>query len=451
MTENQKWMQRDLSVVWHPCTQMKDHETYPLVPIKRGEGVWLYDFDDNKYLDGISSWWVNVFGHANPKINQAVKDQLDQLEHVIMAGFTHEPMIRLSEELVSITRDGLDYCFYADNGSSCIESALKMSMHYWRNVGEPTKNKFVTFTNSYHGETVGAMSVGDAPLYTQSYKSMLFDTFKVTAPDLYEKAEDETEEAYTLKRFAEMEALIHDHHHEIAAVILEPLVQCAGGMRMHSPLYLTKLRALCDQYNVHIILDEIAVGFGRTGTMFAHEQADMVPDFLCLSKALTGGYLPMSVCMTSKKVYDAFYREYHPESVFLHSHSYTGNALACSAALATLSIFREDDVINNNQKLIQAFAKYTAPLKDHPNVAQVRQTGMITAIEVVKDKATRTPFSWESRIGLKMFDYAMKHGLLIRPLGGIVYFNTPYIVTEEQIKWMVNIATDAIDYALTQV
>ncbi len=300
MSLNREWMQRDLAVLWHPCTQMKDHEQLPLVPIRRGEGVWLEDFDGKRYLDAVSSWWVNVFGHANPRINQRIKDQLDQLEHVILAGFTHQPVIELSERLVAMTPAGLDHVFYADNGSSCIEVALKMSFHYWLNRGQPQKKRFVTLTNSYHGETVAAMSVGDVALFTETYRALLLDTLKVPSPDCFLRPEGTSWEAHSRAMFAHMEQALAEHHREIAAVIVEPLIQGAGGMRMYHPIYLKLLREACDRYGVHLIHDEIAVGFGRTGTLFACEQAGIRPDFLCLSKALTGGYLPLAACLTTE-------------------------------------------------------------------------------------------------------------------------------------------------------
>lgn len=444
---NYQWMQRDLAVLWHPCTQMKDHEQLPIVPIKKGEGVWLEDFEGKRYLDAISSWWVNIFGHANPRINTRLKHQLDQLEHVIMAGFTHQSIVELSERLVSITPKGLDRCFYADNGSSCIEIALKMSFHYWLNKGQPSKKKFITLTNSYHGETVGALSVGDVNLFTETYKALLFDTIKIPSPDSYLRKEGVTEEAHALQMFSLMEQSVATHHKEVAAVIVEPLIQCAGGMRMYHPLYLTKLRALCDYYQVHLIFDEIAVGFGRTGTLFAYEQAEIVPDFLCLSKALTGGYLPMSVCMIREDTYQAFYDDYHRLNGFLHSHSYTGNPLASAAALATLDIFEEDKVLVNNQQLSQCLGEACAVFKAHPHVGDVRQRGMVVAIEMVADKLTKRAFAWQERRGLAVFQYALSKGLLLRPIGNVVYFMPPYIITPAQIKWMVNIAYEAIDRA----
>lgn len=450
MSLNDQWMQRDLAVLWHPCTQMKDHEQLPLVPVKKGEGIWLEDFDGNRYLDAVSSWWVNVFGHANPRINERIKQQVDQLEHVIMAGFTHQPIIELSEHLVELTPKGLDRCFFADNGSSCIEIALKMSFHYWLNQGQPAKKKFITLTNSYHGETVAAMSVGDVSLFTETYKALLFDAIKVPSPDCYLREEGVTAEQHSLMMFKEMEQALAENHQQVAAVIVEPLIQCAGGMRMYHPIYLQKLREACDRYNVHLIFDEIAVGFGRTGTMFACEQAGITPDFLCLSKALTGGYLPMSVCMTSNQTYQAFYDDYKTLRAFLHSHSYTGNPLASAAALATLDIFTEDKVIENNRHLSACLAKAAAHLADHPHVGEVRQTGMVLAVEMVANKQTKTPYPWQERRGLQVFQYALSQGLLLRPIGNVVYFMPPYIITPELIDWMVKIAAEGIERATSR-
>lgn len=447
MSLNDSWMQRDLSVLWHPCTQMKDHELLPLIPIRRGEGVWLEDFDGKRYLDAVSSWWVNVFGHANPRINQRIKDQLDQLEHVMLAGFSHQPVVELSERLVRITPAGLERVFYTDNGSTGIEVALKMSFHYWRNIGQPSKQRFVTLTNSYHGETVAAMSVGDVALFTDTYKPLLLDTFKVPSPDCYLRPEGMSWEEHSRNMFIHMEQTLGQHHQEIAAVIVEPLIQGAGGMRMYHPIYLKLLRDACDRYDVHLILDEIAVGFGRTGTMFACEQAGITPDFLCLSKALTGGYLPMAAVLTTDKLYQAFYDDYSTLRAFLHSHTYTGNPLACAAALATLDIFEQDDVIEANKALAARMATATAHLRDHPHVSEVRQTGMAVAIEMVQDKASKTPYAWQERRGLTVYQHALQRGALLRPLGSVVYFLPPYTITEEQIDFLAEVATEGIEIA----
>ena len=444
---NQHWMQRDLDVLWHPCTQMKDHERLPLIPIRRGEGVWLEDFEGKRYLDAVSSWWVNVFGHANPRIGERIKEQVDQLEHVMLAGFSHQPVVELSERLVKITPPGLSRVFYADNGSSGIEVALKMSFHYWLNSGQPAKKRFVTLTNSYHGETVAAMSVGDVALFTDTYKALLLDTLKVPSPDCYLRPDGVSWEAHSRTMFAAMEQTLAEHHHEVAAVIVEPLIQGAGGMRMYHPIYLTLLREACDRYGVHLIHDEIAVGFGRTGTMFACEQAGITPDFLVLSKALTGGYLPMAAVLTTDDVYAAFYDEYATLRAFLHSHTYTGNPLACAAALATLDIFEEDGVIEANKRLAKRMASATAHLVDHPHVAEVRQTGMALAIEMVQDKAGKVAYPWQERRGLKVYQHALSRGALLRPLGSVVYFLPPYVISEEQIDFLAKVASEGIDLA----
>ncbi|HYB34143.1 MAG TPA: adenosylmethionine--8-amino-7-oxononanoate transaminase, partial [Steroidobacteraceae bacterium] len=331
---NTSYITRDLAHVWHPCTQMKDHEReLPLIPIRRGEGAWLEDFDGRRYLDAVSSWWVNLFGHANPRINAAIRTQLERLEQVILAGFTHEPVIALSEALAALAPPGLTRCFYADNGSCAVEVAVKMSFHYWRNQGASAKRRFITLSNSYHGETLGALAVGNVDLYKEIYRPLLMDVITVPAPDCFERAPGESWAEHSRRRFADMERALERHADETCAVIVEPLVQCAAGMRMYDPVYLTLLRAACDRHRVHLIADEIAVGFGRTGTLFACEQAGIRPDFMCLSKGLTAGYLPLSVVMTTDEVYAAFYDEYVRLNAFLHSHSFTGNPLACTAAL----------------------------------------------------------------------------------------------------------------------
>ncbi|MFZ5724350.1 MAG: adenosylmethionine--8-amino-7-oxononanoate transaminase [Pseudomonadota bacterium] len=444
---NADLMRRDLAVLWHPCTQMKDHEQLPPVPIARGDGVWLHDFDGNRYLDAVSSWWVNLFGHANPRINAALKTQLDRLEHVILAGFTHEPVVQLSERLLAVAPPGLAKCFYADNGSSAVEVALKMSFHFWKNSGKTRKTKFITLTNSYHGETLGALAVGDVALYKDTYGPLLMQAIVVPSPDCWHRAAGESWETHTRRMFAHMEEALARHADEACAVIVEPLVQCAGNMRMYHPVYLSLLREACSRHGVHLIADEIAVGFGRTGTLFACEQAGITPDFLCLSKGLTGGYLPLSAVLTTQTVYDAFYDDYHSLRAFLHSHSYTGNALACTAALVTLDIFRDDDVLARNRQLATHMAAELAPLADHPQVGEIRQTGMIAAIELVRDKATKTPYDWTERRGLRLYRHALARGALLRPLGNVVYLMPPYVITPEQIDFLVEVIDEGIDHA----
>ena len=444
---NAELVARDLACVWHPCSQMKDHEWLPMVPIRRGAGAWLEDFNGRHYLDCISSWWVNLFGHANPVIGNAVRRQLETLEHVMLAGFTHEPVIELSERLVGATPEGLERCFYADNGSSAVEVALKMSFHYWLNQGEPQRKRFVALENSYHGETLGALAVGDVALYKETYEPLLMDCLLAPTPDAYQREAGESPADFARRRARELEALLERHAGEVCAVIVEPLVQCAGHMRMHDPAYLVELRAICDRHRVHLIADEIAVGFGRTGTLFACEQAGISPDFLCLSKGLTGGFLPLSVVLTSNEVYEAFYDDYSTLRAFLHSHSYTGNPLACAAALATLDLFAASDVLGANRKRAALMRAGVAELEDHPHVAEIRQAGMILAIELVKDRATRQPYPWQERRGLRVYQYGLQHDMLLRPLGHVVYFMPPYVIDAEEIALMTRVAIEGIDAA----
>jgi len=359
-------------------------------------------------------------------------------------------VLELSERLVALTPDGLSRCFFADNGSSAVEVAVKMSFHYWRNLGHSRKTRFVTLSNSYHGETLGALAVGDVSLYKEIYRPLLMDTVTVPSPDCFGREPGEDWEAYSERQFEHMERCLAERSEEICAVIVEPLVQCAGNMRMYHPVYLARLRAACDRYRVHLIADEIAVGFGRTGTMFACEQAGISPDFMCLSKGLTGGYLPLSVVLTTEGVYQAFYDEYETLKAFLHSHSYTGNPLGCAAALATLDLFGESDVLGRNRELARCMADSVADLTDHPHVGEIRQHGMILAIEMVSERASLTPYPWQERRGLTVYRHALASGVLLRPLGNVVYFMPPYVVDETQIGIMARVAVEGIDQATRQ-
>lgn len=423
--QNAKMMQRDLEVIWHPCTQMKDHETLPLVPVKSGKGVYLYDFEGNAYIDAVSSWWVNIFGHANEKINTKIKAQLDTLEHVLLAGFTHEPAIELAHKLVNITPKGLDKVFYVDNGSSAVEAALKMSYHYHLNRGK-RKALFLSLSNSYHGETIGALSVGDVELYKDTYEPLLIANMQVPVPK--DQSIEAANEALTA-----LEETLKEKGSEISAFIIEPLIQGAGGMHMYHPAYLSGARALTQQYGVHLIADEIMTGFGRTGKMFACDHAEISPDFMTLSKALTGGYLALSVVMTTIDVYEAFYCDYNEYKAFLHSHSYTGNPLACAAALATLEIFEQNDIIGENEKKSHYIKEKLEKFSDLSNVKEIRQQGMVTAIELKGYEASE-------RVGLKIYEYALTQGVLLRPLGHIIYFMPPYVISYEEIDKMIEVA-----------
>ena len=445
MTSNQHWRQRDLATLWHPCTQMKDHEWLPLVPIRRGQGVWLEDFDGNRYIDAISSWWVNLFGHANPHIAARIGAQACQLEHVIMAGFTHEPAVELAERLVALAPPGLARVFYADSGSAAVEIALKMSFHYWLNNDQPNKTRFVCLSGSYHGETLGALAVGDVGLYRDTYEPLLLKPVVIDSPDCFEREPGSSWAEHSERQFAAMEQVLAERHSEIAAVIIEPLVQCAGGMRMYHPIYLEKLREACDHYQVHLIADEIAVGFGRTGTLFACEQAAISPDFMCLSKGLTGGFLPLSAVLTREHIYQAFYHDYQHLKAFMHSHSYTGNALCCTAALATLELFEQDDVLAANRQRARTMREAVTELDDHRHVAEIRQHGMILAMEMVD--ASGKPYPWQQRRGLRVYQHGLSRQALLRPLGNVVYFMPPYVIDDDEIQHLAQVAIEGIHLA----
>ena len=456
MSKNDALLKRSLASVWHPCTQMKHHETYPLIPIVRGQGVWLEDADGKRYLDAVSSWWVNLFGHNNPRIKDAIKAQLDQLEHVMLAGFTHEPVVALSEKLAKLT--GLGHAFYGSDGASATEIALKMSFHFWRNSSKSQKTQFISLQNSYHGETLGALSVTDVAIFKDTYAPLLTQSAQMPSPDFRLAETGESAEAFALRCAQALETYIAAHHESLAALIIEPLVQCAAGMGIYHPVYLQRAREICTQYQVHLIADEIAVGFGRTGTMFACEQASFdkachepvewlrtngitkvsdIADFVCLSKGITGGYLPLSCVLTKDEIYHAFYHDQTAKG-FLHSHSYTGNPLACSAALATLRIFETDDVIARNQHTSALIQTQMQALTDLP-IQHLRHQGMIHAFDV----QTANP-----SFGRDCYATALQQGLLLRPIGNTVYFMPPYCITPEEITTMIQSTQQAVSTCL---
>lgn len=435
---NAELLQRSLAAVWHPCTQMKQHQQdLPLVPVVRGEGLWLYDADGRRYLDGISSWWVNLFGHCNPRINAALADQLGKLEHVILAGFTHEPVVQLSERLSALTGGTLGHCFYASDGASATEIALKMSFHYWQNTGRPAKREFVALAGGYHGETVGALAVTDVAIFRDAYAPLIRAAHIVPSPDARQAGPGESAIDVAQRAAAALEAFLEANHARIAALIVEPLVQGAAGMAMHDPEYLRLARRLCNRYEVQLICDEIAVGCGRTGTFFAHEQAGITPDFLCLSKGISGGYLPLSVVLTNDRTYSAFYDDATVRG-FLHSHSYTGNALACRAALATLDIFSEDDVLASNRARGDRLEARLLPLASHPKVRHFRRRGMIHAFDVDADQG----------FGRRFYREALARELLLRPIGNTVYVMPPYILSDEEAAFLAENASAALEAAL---
>jgi len=452
LADAERWRERDLAVLWHPCTQMREHpHTLPLLPIERGEGAWLIGRDGRRYLDAISSWWTNLFGHAEPRIAEAIARQARTLEHVILAGCSHAPAVELAERLLAIApreadRAPLTKVFYADNGSAGVEVALKMAFHWFRNRGVETRTKFVALEGGYHGETLGALAVGDIPLYRRVYAPLLAEALFAPSPDAYLAQPGEDAQACALRAAQALEALLERHADEVCAMILEPRVQCAGGMRMHHPIYLERVRELCDAHGIFLIADEIAVGFGRTGTLFACEQSGVQPDLLCLSKGLTGGALPLAAVLTTQSIYDGFLDDSR-ERAFLHSHSYTGNPLACAAALASLSIFASDEILARNQATAARMAQLAAEVGTHVHVADVRQAGMIVAFELTPNGVRGAGFDANRRVGLHAYRGALARGVLLRPLGDVLYWMPPYCVDDDALALLARVTREAIQEA----
>ena len=446
MAKKEELIKKDLKYIWHPFTQMKDYETEKPIIIEKGEGVYLWDVDGNKYIDGISSWWVNTLGHSHPRLNKALKDQAEKIEHVLLAGFSHEPAIELAERLVKLLPDSLTKVFYSDNGSTAVEVALKMAYQYWLQTGFPGKNKFVALKNSYHGDTLGAVSVGGVDVYHKIYKPLLFEVFQADSPYCYRCPAGKCRESCGIECLESVEKILKNHSDEVAGIIVEPLVQGAAGMIIYPAEYLRKLRQLCNKYNILLIDDEVAMGFGRTGKMFAFEHAGngCCPDIICLAKGITAGYLPLAVTITSDKIYQAFYDDYDKLKTFFHGHSYTGSALAAAVAVENLKVLEEENIIEKLQPKIARLEAELEKFKTLDCVGDVRSLGMIGAVEIVKDKATKEPYSFEERIGAKIYKEALKRGAIIRPLGSVIYFMPPYVITEEEIKKLTDIAFESI-------
>jgi len=438
-----EWVARSLKAVWHPCTQMKHHERVPLIPVARGKGAWLYDRDGHRYLDAISSWWVNLFGHANDDINAALKAQLDTLEHAMLAGCTHEGAVELAERLSALTHGVLGHAFFASDGACAVEIALKMSAHYWRNHGRPEKREFACVAGGYHGETIGALGVTDVALFRTAYDPLIRGAHIVASPDARAAEAGEAAADVAARALENVRHLFEAHGERISALIVEPLVQCATGMAMHDSRYVAGLRELCDAYEVHLIADEIAVGCGRTGTFFACEQAGIWPDFLCLSKGISGGYLPLSLVLSRDEIYAAFYDDDTARG-FLHSHSYTGNPLACRAALATLDLFERDDVLASNAKKSAQLMNALSPLNERDDVRHLRRTGTIIAFDVTLEGQAARTFS------RRFFEQALSRELLLRPIGTTVYLMPPYILDAEAIAWLASRTLATLEATLAE-
>jgi len=442
---NMNLVEKDLQYIWHPCSQMKDYEELKPIIIDHGQGVYLYDSNGKAYLDIVSSWWCNLLGHCHPKINEAIKNQLDKLEHVIFANFSHEPVITLCEQLAEIIPSGLAKFNFSDNGSAAVECALKMSFQYQYQTGHQAKTRFMCLTEGYHGETIGALSVGTMDLYAKIYQPMLMDTIRIEAPDCYRCPYGQVRDNCDCACFEHAEQAFAEHAAETCAIIVEPLLQGSAGMRIYPALYLKKLRALCDQYDVLLIADEIATGFGRTGKMFACDYAGISPDIMCISKGLTGGYMPFAITITTNAIYDAFYADYNEGKAFMHSHTYSGNPLGSAAALAVQNILREDQILEHaavraeylHQKLNEA-------LLDHPHIGEIRHLGLINAMELVTDKQAKTGFDSSLRMGYQIYKRALDKGLLLRPLGNVLYFNPPLTINEEELDQAVELCAASI-------
>lgn len=446
-----KLQKRDLKYIFHPCSQMKDYEDFPPIVIEKAKGMYVYDEFGKEYMDCIASWWLNPLGHCNERINKVLMEQASTLEHIIFSNFSHRPAIELSEKLVEIVPEGLTKLFFADNGSSGVEIAIKLAFQSQQQRGFEKKKKLVTIKNSYHGETLGALAVGDIDFFTKTYRPLLNEAVKVQGPDCYNCPYKKTYKTCDAECFCHMEKEFEENHEEIAGVIVEPIVQGAGGMKIYSPKYLKKLREITKKLNIVMIVDEIAMGFGRTGKMFASEWAGISPDIMCVGKALTAGYYPMSIVLMREEIYNSFYADYSEGKSFLHSHSFSGNPLGCKIALEVLKIYEEEHMIEQiNKKGEYLEKKMLEVFKDKEYVGEIRRIGLIGVIELVKNNKTRENFDPKERVGYNIYKTALKHGAILRPLGDAMYFLPPFIITEEEIDKMVDICKISVEEYLSE-
>ena len=444
------WQEEDLKYIWHPCSQMKDYEGFPPIIIDHAKGINLYDIEGKCYKDVVSSWWCNLLGHCNPRISNAIKKQLDTLEHVIFANFSHKTAITLCRKLVDVIPEGLCKFNFADNGSASVEMALKMSFQYHIQSGNPQKTRFMALKEAYHGETLAALAVGDCDLYTKLYKPLLLDVIRIDKPDCYRCPYCKHYKSCNAECFERTEKAFEQYGNETAAIIVEPLLQGSAGMKIYSPVYLKKLRKLCNEYNVHLIADEIATGFGRTGKMFAFDWAGVSPDIMCISKGLTGGYMPMSITITTQQIYDAFYSDYLEGKAFMHSHTYAGNPLGCSAAIEVLNILNDENIIGKANKKAPIFNNMIKEkFSKIPYAGDIRDIGLINAIELVKDTKTKESFDGKLRLGYQIYKKALDKGVLLRPLGDVIYFNPPLVINEEDMDYVTDIAVECTKEVLS--
>ncbi|EJL24883.1 adenosylmethionine--8-amino-7-oxononanoate transaminase [Brevibacillus sp. BC25] len=432
--------------VWHPFTQMKDYVAQEPLIIARGEGIKLFDVNGKAYYDGFSSVWLNVHGHNVPELNQAITEQLDQIAHSTLLGMANVPSILLAEKLIHLAPKGLSKVFYSDNGATAVEISLKMAFQYWQNRGQTGKHSFITMNNAYHGDTIGATSVGAIPLYHQVYKPLLFSPHVIPYPYPYRQGGEEAAVQTTL---SSLESLLKERAHEIAAMIVEPVVQGASGMIIMPDGCLKKIAELLRAYDVLLIADEVATGFGRTGKMFACEHDGVVPDIMAVAKGLTGGYLPVAATLVTEQIYDAFFADYEEQKTFFHGHSFTGNPLGCAVALANLRLMEERGVVQQVAQKATDLDQLLKPLRDLPHVGEIRQKGLMAGIELVRDKGTKEPYHWNERIGVRVCQIAREKGLLTRPLGNVIVFIPPLVSTTEELADMVRILTESIQDVTT--
>lgn len=441
------WMFWDKKFIWHPFTQMKDWQEEEAPVIERAQGNQLIDTQGKHYIDGVSSLWVNVHGHGHPRIDNELHAQIGKLSHSTFLGLTHTPGIELAKRLTEICPPGLQRVFYSDNGSTAVEVALKMAYQYWQNTGKPKKTLLAHLANAYHGDTLGSVSVGGIALFHQVYRQLIFSTLALEFPDFYRAPEGKSYPTYAEECLNKMEEVFKTRHEEIAALIVEPLVQGAAGMVVWPDGILKRLRALCDQYQILLIADEVATGFGRTGKMFACEHEGVSPDFLCLAKGLTGGYLPLAATMTTRRIYEGFLFDYREQKTFFHGHTYTANPLACAAALANLDIFEKEKILRRLVPRIEYLADRLTKFREFSHVGDVRQKGFMVGIELVQDKATKAPYPWEEKVGVKVCQKVRSRGVILRPLGNVIVLMPPLSIRRDEMDRLL----DTTAWAIQQV
>jgi len=447
-----KWEQLDKKYIWHPFTQMKGWVENPQLVIDRGEGVKLYDVDGKEYLDAISSLWVNIHGHRRKEINEAVIAELNKIEHSTLLGLINEPSAELAEKLVEVTPAGLEKVFYSDDGSTAVEAAIKIAFQYWNYAGHPGKKDFINLGDSYHGDTVGAVSVGNVEVFHKAYKPLLFQTHRVSCPSYYHtNADVHSEKEFLDFLLKELEDYLKENADHTAAMIIEPLCQCAAGMLMQPEGYIKGVRDLTKKYNVLLIVDEVAVGFGRTGLMYACNHEGVLPDMMCLSKGISAGYLPLGATLVTKEIYNAFLGEPTDYKTFYHGHSYTGNNLACAAGLASLKIFKEDHVIDNLPPKIKVIQEHFARMNEMEFVGDARQCGMLGGIELMLDKEHRIPFAAKLQMAGGICQNARKYGLIIRNIGDVIVFMPPLVSTTDEIDGMLSRLEKSMQEIFTRI